>query len=149
MAIPPAAAEWVLLAPFEDYRVLVDAASIVSSGPYVQSWFRWDFSFAQTAPNAQRYLSLVALVYFDCVRRQTGTGQMIFYKGANGTGEPIDVLAATPLHVKEHMHNVVPGTLGEAQLTYACDNAPKPEAPPTPKEAPTPKKPLNKPAQDV
>lgn len=57
---------------------------------------------------------------------------MIFYKGSKGTGEPIDVLAAAPLHVKEHMHDVVPGTLGEAQLTYVCDNPRKPGAPAVP-----------------
>ena len=93
VALPVAAAEWVLLSSEETHVTFVDKASITVRDPYVQGWFMFDYSVPQTAPNGSHYLSAKMLWSFDCGLRQLFPRQAVYYASNRGAGTSVHSFA--------------------------------------------------------
>jgi hypothetical protein len=117
-----------------EFRTVADDGSWASyatthqmkrSGKTVTAWIRQEFAEPQLDPNGDSYLSVVQKVDYDCAKVKARPVLVIYYtanniKGGAQTEEADPKQAAwTP---------VVPGTLGEANLQWAC-SADKASAP--------------------
>jgi hypothetical protein len=137
VALPVAAAEWVLVAEDGTVQVFTDKSGLAREGRYLRAWFRWDYSSPQTTMEGKYFLSFKALKHFDCALRQSSVRQVVLYTEGKGQGVVVDSAIFPPDDVNAHMQAVVAQTVAEAELDYVCKNAPgaKP-APQEPKAAP-------------
>jgi hypothetical protein len=109
-----------------EFRTVADDGSWASyatthqmkrSGKTVTAWIRQEFAEPQLDPNGDSYLSVVQKVDYDCAKVKARPLLVIYYTANNIKGgaqtEEVDPKQAawTP---------VVPGTLGEANLQWAC-----------------------------
>ena len=87
------------------------------SGKIVTVWLRQEFAEPQLDPNGDPYLSLVQKIDYDCAKEQARAVLMIYYSANNIKGsaqtDQVDPKQApwTP---------IVPGTLSETNLQWAC-----------------------------
>jgi hypothetical protein len=136
VALPAAAAEWVLVAGNDTVQVFVDKSSIALRGQYFQAWSMEDYLSPQTTRDGGKpYLSTKVLAHYDCQSRRRMMLHLVDYAQSQGAGSVVESFTASLEQTSGQMHDVDPDTFGEAQLNYVCKNAPKPKAaPPKSKE---------------
>ena len=114
--------EWEFLGSQKGIDVYIDKTSIAHNKHYLKAWFRWDYQGKNTLPTYPHteFMSAKSLEYFDCEDETRANVQLIFYSGQSGSGEPVSSFISSP--TKAQFAKVLPESLEEASLDYACDN---------------------------
>ncbi len=87
------------------------------SGKVVTVWLRQEFAEPQLDPNGDPYLSIVQKIDYDCAKEQARP-ELIIYYGANNIKGSAQTEQADPKQAP--WTPIVPGTLGETNLQWAC-----------------------------
>jgi hypothetical protein len=87
------------------------------SGKTVTVWLRQEFAEPQVDANGDPYLSLVQKIDYDCAK-QLARPILIIYYGANNIKGSAQTEQADPKQAP--WTPIVPGTLSEANLQWAC-----------------------------
>jgi len=102
--------------------VEIDSDSIVPAGNgVIKAWIMHSFDEARTSKTypAFQYKSTLQLDVFNCVERTSDTLQEVYYSEANRQG---DVIKSNSYSRKGlDFVDVVPGSVGEGQLEFACN----------------------------
>lgn len=115
------AATWVPVAGNASMAAEVDRDSMRRAGPKVKVWVRWLYQESTDVKDAYPKLtfqSLKSLAIYNCVDKTNINLQEVFYADRDG-GEVVktNVVPETTAGYDE----VVPDSMGEAILRFACD----------------------------
>jgi hypothetical protein len=88
------------------------------SGHVVTVWLRQEFAESQTDANGDRYLSMVQRVDYDCGKDRARPTLVIYYSDNNIKGSA-QTEQADPK--QNPWTPIIPGTLGESDLQWACN----------------------------
>ena len=88
------------------------------SGHVVTVWLRQEFAETQADPNGDHYLSMVQRVEYDCGKDRARPALVIYYSDNNMKGAA-QTEQADPKQTP--WTPIVPGTLGESDLAWACN----------------------------
>ena len=122
ISISPAfAAKWYSLDGAKGMEVQIDLNSIVPAGDgLIKAWITHSFDERRASKEYPvfYYQSAVQLEIYDCNQRTADTLQEVFYSDALRSGEVVKTNAYSRKNLK--MTDVVPGTIGEGSLEFAC-----------------------------
>jgi hypothetical protein len=88
------------------------------SGHVVTVWLRQEFAESQADANGDRYLSMVQRVEYDCGKDRARPALVIYYSDNNMKGNA-QTEQADPKQTPRTP--IVPGTLGESDMAWACN----------------------------
>lgn len=120
--IPSAqAANWVAIGGNDSVTTYVDTDSMRRAGPKVKTWLKWEWSKPEAVPNTypeKTYQLEKQLQISDCVAGTLAVVQGIRYASLDGA----DVVDSYSIpEVKATYTEVVPETIGESILKFACE----------------------------
>ena len=120
------AANWVEIGGNDSVTTYVDTESMRRIGPKVKTWLKWEWAKPESVPNtypAKTYLLEKQLQISDCVAGKLAVIQGTRYASLGGA----DVADSYSIAEGKAMYTeVVPETIGESILKFAC--APKKKA---------------------
>ena len=110
-------AEWELLDSNDEMSFYIDQSTIRDQGTHTAMWAMVDYN-AEKKSDAGAYWSSKYLLLFNCRDRTTGMKMVVNYEEQMGLGK---VLFSDSLESYQvDFNDVIPGSLGEAQLEAAC-----------------------------
>jgi hypothetical protein len=115
------AATWVDIGSGDGLIVQIDVDSIApAGGGLIKAWVMHSFNEWQMTLSGDHkyYKSALQLDIFDCVRRTSDISQEVFYLGQNREGQV--VRSSTYPSKSLNLTDVVPGSVGEGALNFAC-----------------------------
>jgi hypothetical protein len=115
------ARQWVLVGNNRTHQVYIDVDSIKGEGNTRTFWDR-DISSEEVYPSgylrsSRPYSSATSLVFVDCSSNKLGLLEGIYY---DRNGEVIGSFDDSSLGTPQQLVNVVPDSVGEAELNYVC-----------------------------
>lgn len=121
ITVPAAASNWVVIGGAENVTVKIDSDSIVPAGNgLTKAWVLFSYDVPQESQDYPKfnYQSLVVLDFFDCAERTYDGLYEVFYAGAERDG----AVMKSKSYPKNKMNltDVVPGSLAETALKFAC-----------------------------
>jgi hypothetical protein len=120
---PAMASTWVPVEKSERYTYSVDRDSVRRVGGMVKAWVLASYAEEQKGVNPpyMPYQSAKDLYYFNCDAQQYSIVQETSYTGPFGTGQVVDTDARA--FDPKYLRDVVPETINEAILQFACKMA--------------------------
>jgi hypothetical protein len=114
------AVDWQTVSQTAENVRMIDVDTVSKSKAYTKAWTMTTYWSQQTMRGypAAKYRSLKELSYFNCRERSVFTAQVVFYEREAGEGE-VQHSAADSVAVSKFTE-VVPGSVGEANLLLAC-----------------------------
>lgn len=118
------AANWIPVRTASDGITALDTQSVsAAGGKLIKAWVKNSFPAAREAGTTPpfSFQSYLSLRVFDCAHRSSDLLQQVFYAGPDGTGEIVKNQSYPRDKIK--LVDVVPDTLGEDLLVFACEAA--------------------------
>lgn len=114
------AATWLDLEGAEGFDVQIDVDSIAPvDNSLIKAWVSHSFKeWQMTQEGHIYYKSALHLAVYDCLHRTAGISQEVFYLGENRLGKV--VRSSTYQRQNWGLSDVVPGSVGEGTLDFAC-----------------------------
>lgn len=102
----------------EGPAVYADAESVGKSGSFLKAWFKYSFTTPQVGVKGVVFRSYLELALFDCQTRTQATQTVVFYAGAEPTGQAVDKVDFKPPSFSEPP----PGTMSALQVMIICQS---------------------------
>lgn len=121
-SITASAAQWFPLPAAKGIQVEIDLRSIVpAGGGMIKAWTSHSFDENKVAKGYPviYYRSTAQLELFDCTQRTSDTLQEVLYSEPSRSGEVVQ--SRTFVRKDLAFSDVVPGSIGEGSLDFACE----------------------------
>jgi hypothetical protein len=115
-----------LLVQPDGRTIFVDTDNISRQRKLVITWILTNYNGPQRAAHGKAFRSKVEKTLNDCESKRIATVWIIEYALLDGAGEKLGDYEGDP--GTENWVSVVPGSVGDRELDFACNNAPQMEA---------------------